>query len=169
MATTCEHPGNVSCWYLVMPGVKTVNAGGAPTWEQAIFSAVRHPGWEVVGGFIWNLKESLRLKTEIWEASAFKEEWKPWVVNGVPQRLCKEVERQVSGPQICSDFEWPFATRSSVSSLNWLYCFEINTNIPFRVFTSEVWSHCLLSEITVGCLLSPIWGGGLLSVWNYNL
>jgi hypothetical protein len=34
---------------------------------------------------VWNVKESLGLKTEIWEASELK--WNPWVVNEVPQGL----------------------------------------------------------------------------------
>lgn len=43
----------------------------------------------MVGGFIWNFKESSGLKTEIWEPSDFKEV-KPWVVSGGPPAIVHE-------------------------------------------------------------------------------
>lgn len=76
MATTCEHPGYISNWYLVEPVAKTGIAGGALALEEAVFRAVRYPGREVAARFIWNLQESSGLKMEIGEASDFKEELK---------------------------------------------------------------------------------------------
>lgn len=113
----------------------TGDAGAAPALEQATFRAVRPPGWEVVGGFIWTFKVQ-DWRWRFGRPLTSRRSWNPGLWVGVPQQLCMNVEGQVSGPHIYSNSEGPFATHSSVPSLNWLCCFEINMNVPFRVSTS---------------------------------